>query len=98
MADASSTILLTFGCLAAFGYEFVGQRPPRLYISPDAPLRPFQAAFQGGDPQFIVLDSQHHLVPCVNAHGFAKSSWDYDASVFVNPESGFGIHGISPRM
>src|SRR5438034_2231877 len=50
-AEASSTaMLLTLACLAAFGDQFVHQRPARLYISPDALPGPFEPAFQSCDP------------------------------------------------
>src|SRR5208282_2955750 len=50
-AEASSTTLLMFGCLAAFGNEFAGQRPAGPYVPLDALLRALDTPFEGRDPQ-----------------------------------------------
>jgi len=91
-AEASSTTLLMFGCLAAFGNEFAGQRPAGFYVSPDAPLRPLDAPFQRRDSQFVILDSQHHLIAGVDTQRLAKRSGDHHSAIFIDPQSGFRIH------
>jgi hypothetical protein len=81
-----------FGGLAAFGNEFVGQRPSGFYVPPDAALRSLDAAFQRRDPQFVILDSQHHLIAGVDTQRPAKRSGDHHSAVFIDPQSRFCIH------
>jgi len=40
----------------------------------DKPLRPFNAAFQCGDAQFVVLNPQDHLVTNTDAQPLAKEA------------------------
>jgi hypothetical protein len=74
IAEASSTIRfkLTTGCLASFGNELINQRHAGFYVLPDAALRPRYAVFHGRDPQLVIIESQEHFIPRMDAQGLTE--------------------------
>jgi hypothetical protein len=93
MAEASSTILFTFGGLAAFREQLVHQRCAGLYELPGAALSPLNAALLSRDAQFVVFDAQHNLISNPDAERFPKGRRDHDAAILVHSRSGFFCHG-----
>src|SRR5271165_666556 len=89
MADASRTILLMLGGLAAFGDEFVRQRHARFHILANAPLGALETALHGRDPQLVVFHAQDDFVAGLDSERLAKGGGDHDAAVLVDPHAGF---------
>src|ERR1019366_3004454 len=88
-AEASSTILLTFGGLAPFENQRVNQRDARLHMSSDEFLRLFDPVLHGDNLQFVFPQPQDQFISCANSQGVAKRCRDDDAPIFIHPHSCF---------
>src|ERR1700751_1733039 len=97
MADASSTILLTFRRLASFRDEFVCQGAAGFPVLSNAPSRALQAPIHRRDPEFVVFHSQNHFISGLDAKRFPIRGGYHYTAVFVDPHPGFDIHCGVPK-
>lgn len=84
---ASSTTLFIPGCFAPFGDQLVNQRGPRPDVLADKAPGALPAAFQRGDPQFIIFDPQKDLVADADTKRLAIGRRNHHATVFVDTQA-----------
>jgi hypothetical protein len=96
MAEASSTILFTFGGLATVREQLIYQRCAALYILSGSTLRTLDAALLGSDAQFVVFDPQDDFIPNLDAQRLSKRRWDHDTAVLIHSRPGFFWHWHTP--
>jgi hypothetical protein len=59
---------------------------------PGAALCPLDAALLRRDPQFVILDPQHHFISDLNAKGFTERCRDNNAAILIYACTSFDIH------
>src|SRR5215467_11691707 len=80
-ADASSTALFTFCCLAALSDQFSDQGNAWLNVFPHHTLGSLNSPLHCCDLQPIILHTQNHLISCFDTQSLAIGSRNDDAAI-----------------